>query len=1002
MFKQMNHRVYALPLMLFIFLAVLFVSAGVYIKKEEKSARISKAQSVAEQVMISLEVFSTERIQAVTNLMRTWPSFEPNKKDWFNAQAMSLMGMQRGFSSLVYINSDRRIEWVATPPVAAKTRISNALIGKPMASLGMNVDAVEETFNSTLIYSELTQHHYMLIGRSISPQEPEHGYIVAGFDVQTILGVMLGELVGPQFNFKLTTQEEVLFQNGEFVSDGTRIALPEFQFLERPISLSMQSQLSPYNPGMLVIAVGLLMSVLVSYIFHKQLKGAVRLSDSQQRYVTASEASLDALLIYQPNEGDYVLVESNSHSAFIFRGVIEKLKVMTLAQQAQFLALGDILTKVAHVTKTGTPYEAYVAVENKEVIPDWLKVQVVKAGDNIAITVRDVSERFKAQQDLAHSEERYRRLVDGMRRHFVYTKKSNHRFAYVSAGVEELLGYEPDDFCNNEPKFVRQIPDETLEIRRLIASGQKPPPYLVRYANHRGRECIIEFSDTPILDENKRIIAIEGIARDVTEELALQEKVTFQANHDQLTGLLNRYAFDATLRNILKEIRVVDNLDTGSVKNEISLAEESTGQIQSQIQLQPSPQTGNTSKESVMCFIDMDRFKLVNDSCGHPAGDKLLREVAGIFENHVRSYDLLARIGGDEFCIIFKNQCIDDVKKRLDNLLESISNYRFFYDDKMFFIGASIGVIEINGNTKNAESLIKAADNACYKAKQLGRNRYVIHSDSDNQNAIDDNENSLLQTLHRALQHDGFELFSQAIMPLFHKNASKTTHLQHYEILLRLRNEAGDLVSPGLFIPLAERHGLMSKVDMWVVKNTIRILEAHPSHLDNVGKVAINLSGITLGDDVTLQKIAQLIQSTIVPAEKICFEITETTAVTNLNAARDFISTLRDLGCSFALDDFGAGMSSFTYLKNLDVDYVKIDGSFVRNIVYDPIDRATVTAINNIAHSMGKKTVAEFVVDEATTDVLRELQVDFGQGFALDKPKPLAHRVQWRVKLASA
>jgi len=402
-----------------------------------------------------------------------------------------------------------------------------------------------------------------------------------------------------------------------------------------------------------------------------------------------------------------------------------------------------------------------------------------------------------------------------------------------------------------------------------------------------------------------------------------------------------------------------------------------------------------------MCFIDMDRFKLVNDSCGHPAGDKLLKEVSGIFKQHVDESDLLARIGGDEFCIIYRGQTIDSVKAKLDKLLLAVSSYRFVYDDKLFFVGASIGVIEIGAKSTSAAELIKAADNACYRAKHLGRNRYFIFHASDEQACLNKHENDVLHTLHKALQYDGFELYSQAIMPLSDTFTKITGQLEHYEILLRLTGSDGSLISPGLFIPLAERHGLMNKVDMWVVDNTLKVLESNPAHVDKLGKVAINLSGITLGDEMTLLKITQRMQSTCIPAEKICFEITETTAVTNLNAAKHFISTLRELGCSFALDDFGAGMSSFTYLKNLDVDYVKIDGSFVRNIAHDPIDHATVTAINNIAHSMGKQTVAEFVVDSATSDVLKELRVDFGQGFALDKPKPLAHRVQWRVKLAS-
>ncbi|MEC8375378.1 MAG: bifunctional diguanylate cyclase/phosphodiesterase, partial [Pseudomonadota bacterium] len=320
MYTRINHRVYALPTILFLFLALLFVSAGIYLQKDEKSVRISKAQSVAEQVKISLEVFSTERVQAVHNLMLNWPTFEPNQVDWFNAQAMSLMGMQKGFSSLVFVDQDGIVQWVATPELGIRKRIDNSLIGKPMSTLGLRIDEFSESLDSALLYSEQTQHHHILIGRAISPQEPEHGYVIAGFDVQTILGVMLGELVGPQFNFELSSQGNVLFGSGKLVKDGTTVSLAPFPFIDRPVTLTMQSQLSPFNPGILVIAIGLLMSALVSYVFHKQLKGAVNLSDSQQRYLTASEASLDALLIYQPTEHDFSLVEANSYSKYLFRG----------------------------------------------------------------------------------------------------------------------------------------------------------------------------------------------------------------------------------------------------------------------------------------------------------------------------------------------------------------------------------------------------------------------------------------------------------------------------------------------------------------------------------------------------------------------------------------------------------------------------------------------------------------------------------------------------------
>ncbi|MCZ8530861.1 putative bifunctional diguanylate cyclase/phosphodiesterase [Alteromonas sp. PRIM-21] len=992
MLNKLNHRIYALPTVLFIFLALLFVSAGVFIQNDERTARISKAQSVAEQVKISLEVFSSERIQALHNLMQNWPTFEPNQVDWFNAQALSLMGMQKGFSSLVFIDANGEIAWVTTPSTGIKTRIDNSLIGKPMEALGLNISRFSEGLQSTLLYSDTAEHHFIVVGRAISPQEPKHGFLVAGFDVQTILGVMLGELVGPQFNFQLQGDSEILFQSGELLNDGSIVRLEPFTFLERELFLSMQSQLSPYNAGLLIIMIGLLMSALVSFVLHKQLKGAVHLSVSHQRYLTASEASLDALLIYQPTDDDFSLVEANSYSRYLFRGACDALRFMSLAEQTRYLGMQDQFESVKNVAANGVPYEARIAVGSDKIMPEWIKIQAVKAGENIAITIRDVTERFRAQRDLKESEEKYRRLVDGMHRHFVYTKTVDHNFVYVSAGIEKILGFTSEDFCANESRYVRQVPDELFNIQQTIAHGEKPEPYVVWYQGRTGEPLAIEFSDTPINDEQGLLVAVEGIARDVTKELALQEEVYFQANHDQLTGLFNRYAFDEKLREILEDTQK-QTKPKGGEKCLTSAGFEKVANIE-------IPRA--YCQQSVMCFIDMDRFKLVNDSCGHPAGDKLLKEISTIFRQYVNGQDLLARIGGDEFCIIFRNQSLDEVTKRLDKLLLAISNYRFVYDDKLFFVGASIGVIEINETTQSAEALIKAADNACYKAKHLGRNRYFVFHDTDSQMAIDDSENHVLHALHHALQNDGFELYSQAIMPLNVSNEEMADHLQHYEILLRLNGQQGGLISPGLFIPLAERHGLMNKVDMWVVDNTLKTLESNPFHIDNVGKVAINLSGITLGDEMALHNIAKRMQSTSVPAEKICFEITETTAVTNLSAAKHFISTLRDLGCSFALDDFGAGMSSFTYLKNLDVDYVKIDGSFVRNIVHDPIDHATVTAINNIAHSMGKQTVAEFVVDNATAEVLRELKVDFGQGFALDKPKPLAHRVQWRVKLASA
>ena len=917
--------------------------------EEERQARISKASSVAQQVKISLEVFSQEREQALVNLMRTWPTYEPNPVDWFNAQATSLMGMQRGFSSLVYADEERIIKWVSSPEYGVSTRLDNSLIGQDLSTTGLDVPAQLESFSHALIKSEHNDHFYVTVGRAISPQEPEHGYIIASFDINTILTVMLGELVGPQFAFEISDNREILFNNGEFKDDNTVVIPEAISFVEREWQLRMQSRVTGFNAGFAVALVGVLMSVVVTWFFHKQLIGAVKLSVSQQRYQTASNAALDAIMIYQPVKDDFTLVEANTYAMHMFDGDIRRICRQPLSEQLRVLGHSDLFRIVANVAATGLPLEHYIEIRSRLIKPQWLKLQVVKAGDTIALTVRDVSERFKAQRALEKSEEKYRRLVDGMNRHFVYTKTAQHDFIYVSAGVAPILGYTPEEFCRQEKTILYQIPDATFDIRHQIKQGKKPEPYLVNYVGKDGESRVIEYADNPVIDAQGNLTAVEGIARDVTKEQALQAEVAYQANHDQLTGLMNRYAFDSQLKELIARVK-------------------------------------NGEESAVICFVDMDRFKLVNDSCGHPAGDRLLKEIALLFSTHVAEKDMLARIGGDEFCMIFRNQSLEDVKDKLDTLLHDISNYRFVFEDKIFFVGASIGVIEVNTANHTAAELIKAADNACYQAKYLGRNRYYIYQATQAQQELDVAESQTLSTLHLAIQGNGFELYGQPILPLKEGNEGL-----HYEILLRLKGKNNRLVSPGLFIPLAERHGLMNKIDWWVVDNTLAHLESVPEHVESLAKVAINLSGITLGDEALLRKIVQRVQTSLVPAEKLCFEITETTAVTNLNAAQSFIKTLRELGCRFALDDFGAGMSSFTYLKHLDVDYVKIDGSFVRNMARDPIDHATVKAINSIAHSMGKQTIAEFVTDTDTSTALKALKVDYGQGFALGKPAPVAH-----------
>jgi len=441
-----------------------------------------------------------------------------------------------------------------------------------------------------------------------------------------------------------------------------------------------------------------------------------------------------------------------------------------------------------------------------------------------------------------------------------------------------------------------------------------------------------------------------GIAltmQDVSTEQQLQQKIRYQATHDQLTGLLNRYAFGGALDAAIADPR-----------------------------------------QSYLCYIDMDQFKLINDSCGHLAGDDLLRKTASLLAAHLEARDSLARVGGDEFCLLLVDRDLAAVKAVLDQLLVTISQFRFQWQDQVFVIGASIGVVAVTEQFEDAVALIRAADAGCYLAKNASRNSYFIVEEQVGALNHLAQERHYLAVVRRALLTDSFELFAQPIVPLL--KASGT----HLEILLRLKDEFGEMISPAVFIPLAERQGFMCDIDEWVVSQVLSKIEPELLSLRHLDTIAINISGISLSDHKFLKKIKKIIKASTVPADMLCFEITETAAVSNMAQAQLFIQELRQLGCHFALDDFGVGMSSFGYLRHMAVDYVKIDGSFVKNMASNPSDAVMVKAITDIVHSLDKQAIAEFVGDDATVEMLRSFGVEYAQGFGIAKPRPLADVLQ--------
>jgi len=437
------------------------------------------------------------------------------------------------------------------------------------------------------------------------------------------------------------------------------------------------------------------------------------------------------------------------------------------------------------------------------------------------------------------------------------------------------------------------------------------------------------------------------VGEDITEARLLSEKIAYQASHDALTGLANRSQFDSYIKQAVA-LAYADN------------------------------------SEHALCYLDLDQFKVVNDTCGHLAGDELLRQLGELLRKHSRRHDFVARLGGDEFGVLMSNCSLNEAFRACENLRDLVRDFRFAWEDRSFTIGVSIGVSPINGSSGNAVNLLKEADSACYVAKDNGRNRVHVFHPDDEELAMRQGEMQWVEKIQQGLEQNRFCLYGQLIVPLAGHEEGV-----HFETLVRYRDDNGHLIPPGAFLPAAERYNLASELDRWVISNLFEWIANKPGFLDKLSLCSVNLSGLSMSDEAMLAFIFEQFSKWAIPANKICFEVTETAAIANLSYATKFINDLRSRGCSFSLDDFGSGLSSFAYLKNLPVDYLKIDGLFVKDILDDKVDFAMVKSINEVGHVMDKKTIAEFVENEQIFNLLNELGVDYAQGYGIGKPMPL-------------
>ena len=567
-----------------------------------------------------------------------------------------------------------------------------------------------------------------------------------------------------------------------------------------------------------------------------------------------------------------------------------------------------------------------------------------------AFFVRDISMLLEAEESMGLGEESFRMITDTSPLALIISRVTDGQIQYANRqalvmfkqNILELTGVSILDL------FKRYTSDQS--VISVLGAGHNVQNKEIYFQEKNEPAMWLSLSTKPLMLDREKVIC--STLLDVTEVHELSSQLSYQATYDNLTGLVNRREF---------EDRLQETIDSANEKK----------------------------TENVLCYLDLDQFKVINDTCGHMAGDEMLRQLSQVLHRCIRRNDTLARLGGDEFGILLENCQLKDALIAAENYRQVVQEFRFIWENSTFNIGVSIGLTPISSIDESISEVLRRADTACFVAKDAGRNRiHVFHFDDQE---LEDRhwEMKLVSTINSALDENRMELWQQSITHVDKINKKLDSGNVHFELLLRMRDKEGNLMGPEAFLPSAERYDLATRIDRWVLDAMFNWFGKYPDQLEGLEMCAVNLSGQSLSDEKFLQEITGHLSNPGIPAEKICFEITETAAIQNLAKASQFIKTLKRLGCSFALDDFGSGLSSFAYLKSLPIDFVKIDGFFVKDVVRDPVDLAMVKAINDMAHAMGKLTIAEFVEDKEILQKLVDLGVDYVQGYGIAKPAPL-------------
>jgi diguanylate cyclase (GGDEF)-like protein/PAS domain S-box-containing protein len=599
-------------------------------------------------------------------------------------------------------------------------------------------------------------------------------------------------------------------------------------------------------------------------------------------------------------------------------------------------------------------YEAELVGAHGQVTRVELGSMLIDSAGEPALLVSAVEMLPAAVTSPAPSRPRSMLTLDAMNE-AVFTVDAEGRIDYLNIAAESLIGLRADQMLGKMFNDVASLVDEQDRrslgdpVRKCLQTGTRPSlgRRVILIPVQGGAEHSIELSISPV----RETAAVSGavlVMHDTSELRGIARQMSYQASHDALTGLVNRREFERRLSEAME------------------LAQSGEG-------------------AHALCYLDLDRFKIVNDSVGHMAGDNMLREVASIIKDRVRDSDTVARIGGDEFALLLMGCPLDKARQISDDVVRAVADYRFVWKDKIFDVGVSIGLVEVGREASAYEDIMNAADSACYIAKKQGGTHVHVYSAREEATARHSGEIEWLQKLQTALRDNKFELYYQSIVPA-QRGGLRGPAL---EVLVRLNEPGGPEVSPIELIRAAERYRLMPHIDRWVVQTVLSALGRGGLKLPPGRSIAINIASQTLGDGHFLEFAVDCFDHTGAAPSDVCFEVTESSVTANLEHARRFIEVLHGMGCEFALDNFGSGLGSFANLKNLPMDYLKIDGSFIRNLAQDAVNQAMVAAMVKLSRSMNFKVVAEQVEDQQSLDAAQSMGIDFLQGFAIGRPQPL-------------